>query len=346
MDGSTFCTLPRIDVADHRLGPGLGDEVLDQDAVLEQRDLGQVAPLPDRHHPLDRLPAGQELGLGQDLRAAAGRVPGVPPALPLGLQPGGPADALDLVRRTGAGGPASRACDSRGSRTCTTVLSGSSSRGVSSPVDRRRRRRRRRLPARCRSRCRPRRRSSESSSESSCRSSVDSAASSSAGCRSPARRRSTRRDVRLGSSGWPSPRSSVSATRPRPRRPRRRRRPRADAVVVGVVRCHRLGASHRRRHRPVERIASAASSPVVNHRRLGGVLGLGRRRRRRPAVRSPRRPSGVRRRVLGGSARRPTCPRRRRDPTGPGRRGLGAVVRLIGACRLARCLRRAAGTAG
>ena len=45
--------------------------MLDQDAVLEQRDLGEVAALPDRHHPLDGLPAGQELGLGEDLRPAA-----------------------------------------------------------------------------------------------------------------------------------------------------------------------------------------------------------------------------------------------------------------------------------
>ena len=91
--------LAEEDAADHRIGPGLRDEVLDQDAVLEQRDLRQVAALPDRHHPLDGLPAGQELGLGEDLRAAAGGVPRVAPALPLGLQPGRPANALHLVRR-------------------------------------------------------------------------------------------------------------------------------------------------------------------------------------------------------------------------------------------------------
>ena len=88
--------------------------MLDQDAVLQQRHLRQVAPLPDRHDAFHGLPAGQELGLGQDLRAPAGGVPRVAPALPLGLQPGRPADALHLVgrcvcrargRRTGLGQP-------------------------------------------------------------------------------------------------------------------------------------------------------------------------------------------------------------------------------------------------
>jgi hypothetical protein len=78
--------------------------VLDQDAVFEQGHLGQITALPHRHHPLDGLPAGQELGLGQDLRSAAGGVPGIAAALPLGLQPGGTADALYLVRGAGARG--------------------------------------------------------------------------------------------------------------------------------------------------------------------------------------------------------------------------------------------------
>ena len=49
------------------------------------------------HHPLDGLAAGQELGLAQDRRAAPAGVTAVTATLPLGLQPGGTADALDLV---------------------------------------------------------------------------------------------------------------------------------------------------------------------------------------------------------------------------------------------------------
>ena len=90
--------LAQEDAADQRVGPGLGHEVLDQDAVLQQRDLREVTPLPHRHHPLDGFPAGQEFGLGEDLRTAAGRIAGVAPPLPLGLQPGGTADPLHLVR--------------------------------------------------------------------------------------------------------------------------------------------------------------------------------------------------------------------------------------------------------
>ncbi len=83
--------------ADHRIGPGLRDEVLDQDAVLEQRDLRQTAALTHGHHPLDGLPPGQELGLGEDLRTAARGIPGIAAALPLRLEPGGSANALHLV---------------------------------------------------------------------------------------------------------------------------------------------------------------------------------------------------------------------------------------------------------
>jgi hypothetical protein len=90
------------DTADHRVGTGLGHEVLDQDSVLEQRDLGKPAALADGHHPLDGLPARQELRFGEDLRTPTGGITGVPTALPLGLQPGGSTHSLDLVgHRTG-----------------------------------------------------------------------------------------------------------------------------------------------------------------------------------------------------------------------------------------------------
>src|SRR3954471_3282566 len=49
------------------------------------------------HRPLDGLAPGQEFGLAQDGRKATARVPAVPSALPLGFEPGGSADALDLA---------------------------------------------------------------------------------------------------------------------------------------------------------------------------------------------------------------------------------------------------------
>ena len=85
--------------------------MLDDDAVLEYRDLGVALALvrrfgaalvADHHDAVDGLAAGQELGLGQDRRTAAARVTTVAAALTLGLQTGGSADALDLV---GAIGP-------------------------------------------------------------------------------------------------------------------------------------------------------------------------------------------------------------------------------------------------
>ena len=95
-----------IDVADQRCRRRGRDEVLDQHAVLEHRDLGVAGALVRRfgadlvahhHDAFDGLAAGQELGLAQDRRAAPSCVAAVPAALPLGLQPGGPADALNLV---------------------------------------------------------------------------------------------------------------------------------------------------------------------------------------------------------------------------------------------------------
>ena len=61
------------------------------------RDLGEVLALADHHHPLDRLAAGQELGLADDRRAAAAGLAALAAALLLGLEPGGAGDRGDLV---------------------------------------------------------------------------------------------------------------------------------------------------------------------------------------------------------------------------------------------------------
>jgi hypothetical protein len=92
-----------VDVADQR-GRGVPvDVVLDQDVVLEHRDLRQVVALPDDHLAGDRLAAGQELRLAQDRGSPPAGLPTLAPALSLGLHPGGSVDPGDL----GAGlGPA------------------------------------------------------------------------------------------------------------------------------------------------------------------------------------------------------------------------------------------------
>src|SRR5579875_3185031 len=61
--------------------------MLYQDAVLEHGYLRPVAVLPDDHDPLHRLAPGQELGLGDDRRAAAPGVTALPASLPLGFEP-------------------------------------------------------------------------------------------------------------------------------------------------------------------------------------------------------------------------------------------------------------------
>ena len=95
-----------VDIADHRRGGRRRDEVLDDDAVLENRDLGVAGALmrrfganlvPHHHHPVHGLPAGQEFGFGKDGRAAATGIAAVTASLPLGLQSSGTADALDLA---------------------------------------------------------------------------------------------------------------------------------------------------------------------------------------------------------------------------------------------------------
>ena len=118
-----------VDVADHatcrsRRGPP-GDEVLDEDVVLEHRDLDAVAALPDDHRAVDGLAAGQELGLGQDRHPAAAGVATVAAALALGLQPGGAADALHAVARR------PRAARAAGATFVTVTVPGGS---VSSPT--------------------------------------------------------------------------------------------------------------------------------------------------------------------------------------------------------------------
>ncbi len=94
-----------VDVADQRRGGVPVHVVLDQDVVLDHRDLGQVVALPDDHLPGDRFAPGQELGLAQDRRPAATGVPALPAALPLGLHPGRALDPGDLVAAALAGTP-------------------------------------------------------------------------------------------------------------------------------------------------------------------------------------------------------------------------------------------------
>ena len=90
--------------------------MLDDHAVFEHGDLGVEGAVVRRfatnlvahdHHPLDGLSPGQELGLAQDGRTAPAGVAAVPATLPLGLQPGRSADALDFtVALIGLGRPA------------------------------------------------------------------------------------------------------------------------------------------------------------------------------------------------------------------------------------------------
>jgi hypothetical protein len=79
--------------------------VLDQDVVLEHRDLGPITALADHHDPLDGFAAGQELRLGQDRWTRPALFPAIPAALALGLEPGRTGHALHFI----AGGTARRA---------------------------------------------------------------------------------------------------------------------------------------------------------------------------------------------------------------------------------------------
>lgn len=78
--------------------------MLDEDAVLEDRDLGDVPGvrgvtglLPHHHDAVDGLAAGEELRLREDRGPTAACVPAVAAALALGFEPGGTGDALNLV---------------------------------------------------------------------------------------------------------------------------------------------------------------------------------------------------------------------------------------------------------
>src|SRR6185437_8850000 len=102
--GQHVLHLAEVHVADVRLVAGLVHVVLDQRAVLKDRDLGPVAALADHHDPLDRLTAGQELRLGDDRRAAPAGLPALAPTLPLGFQPGRALDRPD-VRHVGGRAP-------------------------------------------------------------------------------------------------------------------------------------------------------------------------------------------------------------------------------------------------
>src|SRR5205814_8430087 len=76
--GQDVLDLAEVDVADVRLVAGAVHVVLDQDAVLEHGDLGALALGPDHHDPVDGLPAGQELRLGDDRRPAAALLAALP----------------------------------------------------------------------------------------------------------------------------------------------------------------------------------------------------------------------------------------------------------------------------
>ena len=86
-----------VDVADQRGLRLAGDVVLDEHLVLEDRDLGEVLVLPDHHDAVDRLAAGQELGLAHDRGAPATGLPALAATLLLRLETGGAVQAGDLV---------------------------------------------------------------------------------------------------------------------------------------------------------------------------------------------------------------------------------------------------------
>ena len=100
--------LAQVDVADQGILLGLRDEVLGQDAVLEDADLDSVVALADDHLAVHGFAPGQELGLGDDGAAAAG-IAGFAAALLLRLQPGGALEGRDAVVDRGLGGRTGRA---------------------------------------------------------------------------------------------------------------------------------------------------------------------------------------------------------------------------------------------
>src|SRR5690606_22540645 len=88
----------------HRVAAGPADVVLHEDAVLEHGDLGPARLLPDHHHPVDRLPPGQELRLRQHRWTGPPLVPAATAPLPLRLQAGRPGHPAYLVLEAAFGG--------------------------------------------------------------------------------------------------------------------------------------------------------------------------------------------------------------------------------------------------
>ena len=86
-----------VDVADDRGLRLAGDVVLDEHLVLEHADLGQVVALAHDHDAVDRLAAGQELGLADDRGTTTTGLATVATTLLLGLETRGAGDRGDLV---------------------------------------------------------------------------------------------------------------------------------------------------------------------------------------------------------------------------------------------------------
>ena len=71
--------------------------MLDQDVVLQHRELGVVVMLTNEHDTVDRFPASQELSLGEDRCTVAPGGASLTPALLLRLKTGRAIDARDLI---------------------------------------------------------------------------------------------------------------------------------------------------------------------------------------------------------------------------------------------------------
>jgi hypothetical protein len=87
----------KVDVADQGTLRIPVDIVLDQDVVLEYRDLRKIVALPDDHLACHRFPPCEELGLAQDGRTPPTCLPTFASTLPLGLHPSRPVDAGDFI---------------------------------------------------------------------------------------------------------------------------------------------------------------------------------------------------------------------------------------------------------
>jgi hypothetical protein len=77
--------------------------VLDHDVVFECSNLGTICRLAHHHHPVDALPASEELGLGNSATATASFAP-ITAALALCLEAGRPSNFLRLPRVRGLRG--------------------------------------------------------------------------------------------------------------------------------------------------------------------------------------------------------------------------------------------------